>query len=310
MNNEGQALKTPTYFLKAACSGSIAAWFTHFIMVPIDVVKTRIQLTPSLGPGARPTTKQAMQQVLKAEGISGLKLGLAPTNYGYLTQGFFKYGLYEIFKERFALALGQQKAEENRFLLYLASGMCAETMADVLLTPFEAIRIRMVADPKLSKVNSFTLMKTIARNEGISTLYRGFVPLVMRQVPYTAVKLSVFETTEEIIYDHILKKHRHELTASEQLRITAISGFIGATVSAVASHPADTILTKINVSSESTWNVLKGLGFSGLWTGLRPRMVMIGVLGCLQLLTYDTIKVTLFGLSTTQGIKENVNKDL
>jgi len=236
----------------------------------------------------------------------GLLLGFGPTNYGYLTQGFFKYGLYEYFKTTFAKMVGQQKADSNATLLYLVAGMTAELIADVALTPFEAIRIRMVADPEYARGTASGIYKIYA-TEGMSTLYKGFIPLVLKQVPYTAVKFAVFEGMLELIYDKILKKPRHELSKTTQLAVSFVSGFVGGVVSAVASHPADTMLTRVNVAKGSVFvalmDAIRALGFRGIWAGVVPRMGMVGTLAALQLFVYDAAKVYLFGLPTSQGIK-------
>lgn len=50
-------------------------------------------------------------------------------------------------------------------------------------------------------------------------------------------------------------------------------------------------------------DVVKQLGWKGLWTGLGPRIVMIGTLTGLQWLIYDTFKVYV-GLPTTGGGEE------
>lgn len=294
------ATKDGSFYLKSAMSGGIAACFTHFIMVPVDVVKTRMQLEPM----AYPNTQSALRSILKSEGPKGLTLGLGPTNYGYFVQGMFKYGLYEYFKNNFARILGQERAERNAHLLYLTAGMTAEAVADVFLTPFEAVRIRLVADPAYSS-GTFGAIRRVVGTEGLSGLYRGFAPLVMKQVPYTAVKLTVFEATEELLYDHLLPQPRSDLSSATQLGVSAVSGFVGGVASAVASHPADTLLTRVNVSKSGVWTVLRQLGFSGIWSGLMPRMGMVGVLAALQLLVYDTAKVVLFGLPTSQGIKQS-----
>lgn len=292
--------KDASFYAKAATSGGIAACFTHFIMVPVDVVKTRMQLAPAV----YPTTQKAFQSILKGEGWRGLALGLGPTNYGYFVQGMFKYGLYEYFKTNFAKILGQECAEKNVHLLYLTAGMTAEAVADVFLTPFEAARIRLVANPKFS-VGTASAIRQIVLMEGVSGLYKGFVPLVMKQVPYTAVKLTVFEAAEELLYGRFLTKSRHELSNSIQLGVTTVSGFVGGVVSAIASHPADTILTRVNVAGDGkVWPILKQMGLRGIWVGLMPRMGMVGVLAALQLLVYDAAKVALFGLPTSQGIKK------
>jgi solute carrier family 25 phosphate transporter 3 len=267
-------------------------------MVPVDVVKTRMQLAPA----TYPSTRVAFRSILRSEGAVGLSLGLGPTCYGYLTQGFFKYGLYETFKTYYAKALGQERAERYAHALYLGAGMTAEAIADIFLAPFEAVRIRLVADPRFAR-GTFSAIGKVAATEGVGGLYKGFAPLVMKQVPYTAVKLMVFEACEEYIYDHLMDKPRSELSNPIQLGVTTVSGFIGGIASAVVSHPADTVLTKVNATEGGLWEALKQVGLRGMWAGLIPRMGMVGVLAALQLLVYDGAKVTLFNLPTSQGIK-------
>lgn len=294
--------KDAAFYGKSAISGGIAACFTHFIMVPVDVVKTRMQLAPT----SYRSTGAAFRDIGAREGLRGLLLGLGPTNYGYLVQGMFKYGLYEYFKCNFAKALGQERAERHIHLLYLTAGMTAEAIADVFLTPFEAARIRIVSQPSYAGGGgTWGALRKITATEGIAGLYKGFIPLVMKQVPYTAVKLTVFEAVEEILYGRLFSRPRHELSSPIQLGVTTVSGFVGGVVSAIASHPADTVLTKINVAKDGgLWTVLRQTGIGGIWAGIVPRMGMVGTLAALQLLVYDAAKVTLFGLPTSQGIRQ------
>ncbi len=79
--------KDSSYYLRSAVSGAIAACTTHVIMVPVDVIKTKMQLNPS----QYSTTRGAFGRIVSTEGVAGLMHGLGPTNHGYLTQGFFKY---------------------------------------------------------------------------------------------------------------------------------------------------------------------------------------------------------------------------
>lgn len=291
------------FYIKAAGAGALAASLTHFVMVPVDVVKTRMQLQPAV----YPSLPRALASIVRTEGAGALALGMAPTNYGYLLQGFCKYGLYELFKTSLAKGLGQETAERHATLVYLAAGMAAETVADVALTPFEAVRIRVVSQPAFA-ASTLAGMRKIAAADGVGGLYKGYVPLVLKQVPYTAVKFAVFEKMEEIIYGRVVTRARSELSNAAQLGVTAVSGFVGGVVSAVASHPADTMLTRVNVAQGNVFASVAGaarqLGFTGLWVGLMPRMGMVGVLAALQLLVYDFAKVTFFGLATSQGIKK------
>ena len=64
-------------------------------MTPIDVVKTRIQLEPTV---YNKGMLGSFKQVIKSEGAGALLTGLGPTILGYSLQGAFKFGGYELFK--------------------------------------------------------------------------------------------------------------------------------------------------------------------------------------------------------------------
>jgi solute carrier family 25 (mitochondrial phosphate transporter), member 3 len=57
--------------------------------------------------------------------------------------GAGKYGLYEIFKKTYADIVGEEVAHQWRTALYLSASASAELFADVLLCPWEAIKVRM-----------------------------------------------------------------------------------------------------------------------------------------------------------------------
>lgn len=87
-------------------------------------------------------------------GIRGLGRGWAPTFFGYSIQGMFKFGLYEVFKVRYAAMLGEELSYEYRTSLYLAASASAEFFADIGLAPLEAAKVIII----------FKNMKPLYRN--------------------------------------------------------------------------------------------------------------------------------------------------
>merc|ERR1719364_498764 len=76
------------------------------------------------------------------------------------------------------------------------------------------------------------------------------------------------------------------------------SGVIAGVVAAIISHPADSLLSKINKKGAGgdggtvsrLWNITKAEGFMNLaTTGLGPRCIMIGTLTAGQFLIFDTM---------------------
>merc|ERR1712127_917724 len=130
--------------------------------------------------------------------------------------------------------------------------------------------------------------------EGMGGLYKGLVPLWGRQIPYTMMKFACFERTVELLYANVVPKPRAECTKGEQLAVTFAAGYIAGVFCAIVSHPADTLVSKLNNEKGLMIGAaIKRTGFAGLWKGLGPRIVMIGTLTALQWFIYDTVKVAL-----------------
>jgi len=65
-------------YARVGLAGAACAAFNHFILVPLDVVKTRMQLDPKLNP----TPLTTARRIVATSGYAGLSLGLAPTVVG------------------------------------------------------------------------------------------------------------------------------------------------------------------------------------------------------------------------------------
>lgn len=82
--------------------------------------------------------------------------------------------------------------------------------------------------------------------EGVTAFYKSLVPLWARQIPYTMMKFACFERTVELLYKHVVPKPRADCTKQEQLVVTFAAGYIAGVFCAIVSHPADTLVSKMN----------------------------------------------------------------
>ncbi|KAI8380509.1 mitochondrial phosphate carrier protein 2 [Choanephora cucurbitarum] len=304
MTDSSIPLYSNKYFLACTVGGILACGPTHALVTPLDLVKCRNQVNPGLYKG----TFDGWKKISKAEGLRGVFTGIGPTAIGYSFQGAGKYGFYEIFKYKYAKMAGEENAEKYKTFLFLGASASAEFIADVLLCPMEALKVRMQTSvPPFAKTTSEGFKKILA-TEGLGGFYKGLVPLWGRQVPYTMVKFASFEKTVELLYKTFLTKPKEEYNKVQQLGVSFAGGYIAGVLCAVVSHPADVLVSKLNNLPEPApgekqagiTDVVKKLGFRGLWTGLGPRIVMIGTLTGLQWLVYDTFKVSV-GLPTSGG---------
>merc|ERR1712234_43641 len=177
--------------------------------------------------------------------------------------------------------------------LYLAASASAEFFADIALSPMESCKVRMQTSlPGTFPTTLREAFPKIYKAEGMSGFYKSLVPLWGRQIPYTMMKFACFEKTVEALYQYVVPKPRDQCNKAEQLVVTFAAGYIAGVFCAVVSHPADTVVSKLNNQpGSSPMQAARELGMAGLWKGLGPRIIMIGTLTALQWFIYDSVKV-------------------
>ncbi|KAJ8104769.1 hypothetical protein ONZ43_g7697 [Nemania bipapillata] len=288
-------------YSRYALAGAVCCSFTHAILTPVDIVKTRIQVDPL---AYNHGVSGGLRQVVASEGAGALATGLGPTAVGYFLQGALKFGGYEFLKTRAIDTLGYETACNNRYAIYLGSSALAELAGDIVLCPFEAVRIRLVSQPGFGRGLGDGLAR-IVREEGIRGLYSGLGPIVLKQVPYTMATFVVYEHALEQAYKWVDK------STVSGLGITGInmgSGLIAGIAATLVSQPADTILSKINKAKGEAgqgtfhrlWTIARDTGIRGSYAGVRARLVMVGGMTALQFAVYGDIKKA---LGATGGIE-------
>ncbi|KII64578.1 Phosphate carrier protein, mitochondrial [Thelohanellus kitauei] len=282
------------YYGLCGLAGVLSCGLTHTLVVPLDVVKCRVQTNPNKYRGLI----KGLSISVKEEGLRALGRGWAPTLIGYSMQGLGKFGLYEVFKNVYAKMLGEENSYVYRTVLYMAASASAEFFADIMLCPMEAVKVRMQTQPGFADTMrkggwSVTLgLPKIYCEEGLFGFFKGLSPLWARQVPYTIMKFVSFERILEFMYSRIVCKPRDSCSKLDQLTVTFVSGYMAGVLCAVVSHPADVIVSKLNKQKgSSAIEVAKSLGLKGVWAGLMTRILMVGTLTAMQWFIYDAFKV-------------------
>ena len=82
------------------------------------------------------------------------------------------------------------------------------------------------------------------------------------------MKFACFERTVEALYQFVVPKPRADCSKGEQLIVTFVAGYIAGVFCAIVSHPADTIVSKLNQKKGvSMGSVVSELGFRGKVVG-------------------------------------------
>jgi solute carrier family 25 phosphate transporter 3 len=178
----------------------------------------------------------------------------------------------------------------------LTAAACAEFIADIFLCPLEAVRIRSVSDPEFCTGLSDGFVKMM-KQEGFGGFYAGLLPILAKQIPYTCAKFVVQGSVADSTYA-AMGQTPDQVSGGTALGISLYSGVVAGVAAAIISHPADTLLSKVNKKGaggtgsmmQRLGNIAREIGFFKLCTvGLGPRCVMIGTLTAGQFGIFDTV---------------------
>ena len=293
-----------------ALSGGCGCALTHLLVVPLDVVKTRLQTRP----GSYAGFGDALHTIRKEEGLGMLFRGSVATGGGYLSYGACLYPGYEFFQRLFFHWAGAEAVTEGRVPLVLLSGAVATFFTCFAITPFEAVRIRMVEYPTYAP--SFVGAATrYVREGGVASLYDGLLPLLVRQILFGMVKFLIFDECAQWILATLPAGAADQ--ASVSLVVSLLSGAVAGVTAAIVSQPADVVLSKVAQEgasvdgSDRTVGKLPGsinqlallqrtasqiwreFGLGGLFLGLPSRMVWSSAIIAGQFFLYDLFKQAL-----------------
>ncbi|KAM0067872.1 putative mitochondrial phosphate carrier protein Pic2/Mir1 [Helianthus debilis subsp. tardiflorus] len=134
---------SPKYYGICAIGGMLSAGATHVAITPLDVLKVNMQVNPVKYSSICTT----FTTLLREGGVSAFRRGWTGKFFGYGVQGACRFGLYEYMNKIYSNSL----KEQNKSLIFFLSSATAEVIANVALCPFEAIKVRVQAQPHFAK---------------------------------------------------------------------------------------------------------------------------------------------------------------
>lgn len=277
-------------FLRFCLSGAICASGAHFLLTPLDVVKTKIQTDPENYPGVVP----AFKKVVKDRGLTGFFDGWAPTFVGFFCWGSASYSSTELLRRLFNDALGPG-AIGYEVPVILGSSAIGASLSTFILCPFESVRIRSVSQPDYGK-NLVDVTTRIIKEEGLGSLFSAVPPMLFKEVPFNTAKFFVFSVVTRILYDSF-PAAQEDIQLS--LVVSLVGGMVGGLVAAIVSNPADATISEMKKSQtkvgpiEAVNGLIEKGGYANLMRGLPVRMAFYPLIVSMQFFVFDSIRLYL-----------------
>eukprot|EP01061_Rhynchopus_euleeides_P001490 TRINITY_DN11065_c0_g1_i2.p1 TRINITY_DN11065_c0_g1~~TRINITY_DN11065_c0_g1_i2.p1 ORF type:complete len:414 (+),score=99.32 TRINITY_DN11065_c0_g1_i2:226-1467(+) len=318
---QGQADLTLAERMGAACVGSVLVALT---MTPLDVAKIRLQASenetaqprrcsttthvqnprcqdfiirdgiceirelksrwprwfhhpfagcPDQGLGA------VLRSTLREEGVRGLYAGIVPTIAMSIPNNVLYFAAYEAIRDKL------RGFKETEAVAPVVGGTSARMVASAATAPLEFIRTRRQAGL------SFAQIRAGVAGTGMKSLWRGTVPTLWRDVPFSAMYWAMYEGFKQRLTTE------HSLGANSA---AFISGGVAGSISAALTMPFDVLKTRVQVEMScgdrspglvgNLRDVIKSDGPSGLFVGLVPRVLRAGPSCAIMIASYETVK--------------------
>ncbi|XP_063535502.1 mitochondrial thiamine pyrophosphate carrier-like [Cydia strobilella] len=201
------------------------------------------------------------------------------------------------------------------------AGAGAGAFTRAVAQPLDVLKIRFQLQLEPIKQGSkyssvFQALSSIAREEGLSTLWSGHIPAQLLSITYGVLQFTTFEELTTVCKHanpKFFDSHRHAIIFS--------NGAVAATVATVLSFPFDTVRTRL-IAEQKTHRAYKGFthafhtmvrteGSAALFKGLIPTLGQIAPHAGIQFAIYKLftdnilIKLKFFHRDTLAGTVES-----
>ncbi|KAL3531735.1 hypothetical protein ACH5RR_005256 [Cinchona calisaya] len=200
-----------------------------------------------------------------------------------------------------------------------ASSAFAACFAEVCTLPLDTAKVRLQLQKKAVEGDGLGLPKyrgllgtvgTIAREEGMSALWKGVVPGLHRQCLFGGLRIGLYEPVKNF---YVGKDHVGDAPLSKKILAALTTGALGITV----ANPTD--LVKVRLQAEGKLppgvprrytgaidaysKIVRQEGVAALWTGLGPNVARNAIINAAELASYDQVKQTILKIP---GFTDNV----
>ncbi|KAK5014017.1 putative mitochondrial 2-oxoglutarate/malate carrier protein [Cryomyces antarcticus] len=235
-------LHTP--FMRGALpfiNGGLAGMSATAVIQPIDMIKVRLQLAgEGVKTGPKPTPLSVTRELLASGKALDLYTGLSA---GLLRQAVYttaRLGFFDTFMKSLT-ERAKAKGNPVGFKERAGAGLAAGGLAAMIGNPADLALIRMQSDglkAKAARANYTSVVDAltrIAKTEGVTALWSGAYPTVVRAMALNFGQLAFFSEAKTRLKDTSMSARTQTLTAS------AVAGFFAS----FFSLPFDFVKTRL-----------------------------------------------------------------
>ena len=295
-------------------SAGAAACVADVFTFPFDVAKVRLQIMGESplaaatfvahghGSAAAAVIESAVPRTFnglfgtllhlsRTEGIASLWGGISPGLQRQCIFASLRIGIYDNVRDFYQSTLALDPSNYSSLIAArLLSGITSGAIAITVAQPTDVVKVKMQAQSGMKYKSSLQAYRTIYRSEGLSGLWKGLGPNVVRNSTVNATELVCYDT----IKDLLIKR----CSFQDNLVCHFYSAFGAGFCATVVASPIDVVKTRIMNSSGGQYNgmidcarkLVNESGVSAFYKGFTPSFMRLGTWNVCMFVTYEQFK--------------------
>lgn len=236
-------------------------------------------------------TLDAFVKISRHEGLRSLWSGLPPTLVMAVPATVIYFTCYDQLRDFLRFGLGFQGNH-----VPLVAGALARLGAVTVISPLELVRTKMQSRP-LSYGELRVCIRSAVARDGLLSLWRGWGPTVLRDVPFSALYWFNYELVKARLCEQ-------SGTPQANFSISFTAGAVSGAIAAILTLPFDVVKTRRQIQmgemdtravslkrTTSTWHMMKEiwaeLGYRGLFSGFLPRVIKVAPACAIMISSYE-----------------------
>ncbi|GHJ88324.1 hypothetical protein NliqN6_4726 [Naganishia liquefaciens] len=281
--------------LASLLAGATAGAIEGFVTYPTEYAKTQLQFGVKNAAGSNGAAVKPLgpigiiRETVASKGIRGLYAGCTALVVGNAVKAGVRFLSYDQYKSMLTDTDGKLSAPRS-LVAGLGAGM---TEAVFAVTPSETIKTKLIEDSRRPQPRYRGLIHgsaQIVKEEGIGGIYRGLLPVMMRQGANSAVRFTSYSALKQAVQGSAGPSQ--QLPSTVTFGIGAIAGII----TVYSTMPLDVIKTRMQSlearsqyrnSAHCAYRIFSEEGVTRFWKGTTPRLARLIMSGGIVFTVYE-----------------------
>ncbi|KAG2670028.1 hypothetical protein I3843_14G063600 [Carya illinoinensis] len=202
--------------------------------------------------------------------------------------------------------------------MFLCSAFAA-CFAEFCTLPLDTAKVRLQLQKKAAGVDGVGVpkysgllgtMATIAREEGLSALWKGLIPGLQRQCLYGGLRIGLYGPVKTYLVGS-------EFIGDIPVYHKILAAFLTGAIAIAVANPTDLVKVRLQAEGklpagvprrysgalDAYFTIVRQEGLGALWTGLGPNVARNAIINAAELASYDQVKQMILRIP---GFMDNV----